>query len=191
MNTVKTYANVKTLGRRTMRAQRLVVTLGVLALASFARTARATPDFPGVIQQDVGSADPPACTICHNTPLGGFGTVTTAFGVYMRSRGLVAGDEASLRSALAAARAEKHDSNGDAISDIDALKGGKDPNAVVGTEGEPPEAYGCIGRVATRGSGPSDAWLALPALAVLGLARRRRAPVRSRAPGSRAGSRAD
>ena len=90
--------------------------------------ARATPDFPAAIARDLQLSAPPPCTICHATNQGGAGTVTKPFGKYLVSRGLVPFDESSLATALAAAAGEQHDSNGDGISDIDALKQGLDPN---------------------------------------------------------------
>ena len=102
----------------------------------------ATPDFPGAIQQQLGLAAPPACTICHATDAGGAGTVVKPFGVYLRSRGLQPFDETSLHNALLADIAEKHSSNSSGVSDIDALRAGEDPNAPGGDTGPTP-AYGC------------------------------------------------
>src|SRR5207253_9796153 len=94
----------------------------------------ATPNFPGVIQRQLGLAAPPQCTICHATDAGGVGTVVKPFGIYLRSRGLQPFDESSLQSALLADIAEYHSRNGSAISDIDVLKSGEDPDALeVGT----------------------------------------------------------
>jgi len=90
--------------------------------------ARATPNFPAAIQKNLQLSAPPACTICHATNDGGSGTVTKQFGKYLVSRGLVPFDENSLAGALAAAAGERHDTDGDGILDIDALKQGLDPN---------------------------------------------------------------
>ena|ERR1019366_1800319 len=140
--------------------------------------AEATPDFPGVIQQVVGSAAPPPCTICHNNPNGGLGTVTTVFGMYMRSRGLVPYDENSLRNALAAATGEQHSSSDDGITDIQALREGRDPNAGLGAATSqaqlPPPDYGCGAHVAPSSRGTSGAALFLAATAGIALVRRRR-----------------
>jgi len=100
----------------------------------------ATPEFPGVIQQQLGLAQQPPCTICHATNAGGVGTVVKPFGIYLRSRGLVPFDDASLRNALLADLAERHSSSG-GLTDIDALKAGKDPNGTDGSNLVP--AYGC------------------------------------------------
>jgi MYXO-CTERM domain-containing protein len=144
--------------------------------------ARATPNFPAVIQQVVGSAAPPPCTICHNNPNGGLGTVTTVFGMYMRSRGLVPYDENSLRNALAAASAEQHVSNGDGISDTQALREGLDPNAGSGgapTQSPlPPPDYGCGAQVASgQGGSASGPFLVAAGIAIV--RRRRRSMLRA------------
>jgi hypothetical protein len=108
-----------------MRAGALLV-LGVVLMAPIA--AQATPNFPAAIARDLQLSSPPPCTICHATNEGGTGTVVKPFGKYMISRGLVPFDESSLANALAAAEAERHDSNGDGITDVDALRRGLDPN---------------------------------------------------------------
>ncbi len=99
----------------------------------------ATPNFPGVIQQQIGLAQPPACTVCHATNAGGPGTVGKPFGIYLQSRGLVPFDEASLRNALLADIAERHSSSG-GLTDVDALRAGQDPN---GQGSNLVPAYGC------------------------------------------------
>jgi MYXO-CTERM domain-containing protein len=102
----------------------------------------ATPDFPAVIQQQLNLAQPPRCTVCHETDAGGIGTVVKPFGVYLVSRGLREGDETSLKNALLADAGEKHSSNG-RTSDIDALKAGEDPNGTPATAAVPDPAHGC------------------------------------------------
>jgi hypothetical protein len=125
--------------------------------------ARATPDFPAAIARDLALSAPPPCTICHATAQGGAGTVVKPFGKYMISRGLVPFDESSLATALAAAAGEQHDSNGDGISDIDALKQGLDPNGSPspGALLEDPQ-FGC--NASGRNGG---VWLVLVAIAWL------------------------
>src|SRR5215813_2015738 len=120
----------------------------------------ATPNFPGVMQRSLNLTSPPRCTVCHATDSGGSGTVVQPFGVYLLSRGLRAFDEASLRNALLAAAGENHISNGQGVSDIDALKAGLNPNAPAGSQGgaDLAPAYGC--------SSPGPANL----LSILGLA---------------------
>jgi len=106
----------------------------------------ATPNFPSAIQQQLGLAQPPPCTVCHATDAGGAGTVVKPFGIYLQSRGLVPFDEASLRNALTADIAEHHSSSG-ALTDVDALKAGLDPNGTGGSNLIP--AYGCSSTGAT------------------------------------------
>ena len=143
-----------------MRTRPLLL-LGLVLGAPLA--ARATPDFPAAIARDLQLSAPPPCTICHATDQGGLGTVVKPFGKYMVSRGLVPFDESSLATALAAAAGEQHDSNGDGISDIDALKQGMDPNgsAAAGALVEDPQ-FGCD--ASGRNGG---AWLVLVAIAWL------------------------
>jgi hypothetical protein len=117
----------------------------------------ATPNFPGDIQQQLGLAQPPPCTICHATNAGGPGTVVKPFGIYLQSRGLVPFDDASLRNALMADIAERHSSSG-GLTDVDALRAGLDPNGVQGTNLMP--TYGCTS------AGSTVDWLTLYALVI-------------------------
>ena len=106
--------------------------------------ARATPNFPAAIARDLQVSAAPACTVCHATNAGGAGTVVKPFGKYLVSRGLAPFDENSLSGALAAAAGERHDTDGDGILDVDALKQGLDPN---GTSSHGPSiedpTFGC------------------------------------------------
>jgi hypothetical protein len=135
----------------------------LLAMALFA-----TPNFPAAMARDLELPAPPRCTICHATDSGGAGTVVRPFGIYLRSRGLQAFDEESLRNALLADAGERHSSNGGGITDIDALKAGQDPNGPAATEVAP--AYGC-------GSVGSPNLLALLTLGAWAGTRRRRQEV--------------
>ncbi|WP_394849933.1 thrombospondin type 3 repeat-containing protein [Pendulispora brunnea] len=116
-----------------------------LRLASFvvvvsaALPASATPNFPSAIQRDLQLNAPPQCTLCHNNPAGGTGTVTQPFGMKMRSRGLVPEDEGSLQTALTALQAEGSDVDNDGVPDIQELRLGTDPNGA----GEETPSYGC------------------------------------------------
>jgi hypothetical protein len=102
--------------------------------------ARATPTFPDAIQRALTAAQAPPCAICHAGGVTGRGTVTTAFGQAIRARGLVANDETSLGKALAQMEADRVDSNGDGVLDVDELRAGEDPNAGAG---QVQVAYGC------------------------------------------------
>jgi uncharacterized protein (TIGR03382 family) len=126
-----------------------------------ASPAWATSTFPTAIKTHLGLASEPSqsCGLCHKNNQLGIGTVTTPFGTNMRMRGLKAGDEASLATALDAMAAENVDSDGDGVTDIDELKAGTNPNVVDGpTDGGmgggtgggagggselPPIRYGC------------------------------------------------
>jgi hypothetical protein len=142
---------------------------------SWAAVAKATPLFPGDIQMFVGSAVPPPCTICHTNPLGGIGTATTTFALYLRSRGLVAFDDTKLKDALAAAQGEGHSSNSQGIKDIDALRQGLDPNdPMVGTTPQTPPGFGCGAHIAPSGDAGMAAAPVLAAAAAIGALRRRR-----------------
>ncbi len=126
--------------------------VAVFAFAMAVSTrASATPGFPEVIRQELGMEENPHCALCHvGTPARG--TVQTPFGKYMRSRGLVARSDSSLKNALRAATGERQDSDGDGTTDVDELKAGQDPN------GDQPE-FGCVGRIAS-GKGDARAFLA-------------------------------
>ena len=142
------------------------------ALASLlaVRSAGATPNFPGAVARDLALEAAPDCSLCHQgTP--GRGTVNTPFGSTMRSRGLVAYDEASLRVALDALSAEQKDSDGDGAADVAELKNGSDPNAPPGGSSDPVPEYGCT--YASRRDLRSPAWPVVTVILLL-VARRRR-----------------
>ena len=140
-----------------MRIQDLVVAIALLATPI---AARATPNFPAAMARDLQLSSPPACTVCHATNAGGSGTVVKPFGKYLLSRGLAPFDEGSLAGALAAAGGERHDTDGDGILDVDALKQGLDPN---GTSSAPADledpSFGCSST--GRGGAESTVLLAL------------------------------
>lgn len=106
-------------------------------------------------------------------PERGGGTATTAFATYLRSRGLQAGDAVSLRTALAAARGERHDSDGDGISDVEQLKAGRDPSAGA-VDAAPPPEFGCSARVARSLRSSQLAEIIFVGLTMSWAARRRR-----------------
>lgn len=136
---------------------RLRLLLAVAFLGPLA--ARATPNFPEAIARDVQASGPPACTICHATNSGGSGTVVKPFGKYLVSRGLAPFDENSLAGALAAAAGERHDTDGDGVLDIDALKQGIDPNgSSTSSTGLEDPTFGCS---STRGGAENTVLLGL------------------------------
>lgn len=168
----------------------LLIALALFALTlSLAEPAKATPNFPPAIARDLSIASPPDCSICHDDgDRGGLGTVNTPFGKNMRARGLVAFDTGSLTSALEQMKAQKVDSAGDCLDDVDELELGHDPNVPDADGGcgdggamvtQTPESesptYGCVGSVAAPSSSGTAPFLAgLTALVGLVLGRRRR-----------------
>lgn len=99
--------------------------------------------YPPEVRAHLSLSYTPACTLCHETPSGGFGTVTTPFGKSMMARGLEAQNLSSLDTALDALAAEHTDSDHDGVGDIDELKAGSDPNVGGGGSVTPP-SYGCF-----------------------------------------------
>lgn len=99
--------------------------------------------------------------------------MTTPFGTAMRSRGLTAYDDASVRTALDALEAEHKDSDGDGTPDIAELRAGTNPNAAAGEEVVVPD-YGCTiagGRACPSGL-QTTYWLMGAAVAIRLLRRR-------------------
>jgi len=171
-----------------MSPSRLVASLLGLAAVAVAlacpSVAHATPNFPRAIQARLGAVSAPDCSICH-VGRTGRGTVVSPFGSAMRGNGLMAYDEGSLGRALQTLEADRVDSDGDGILDVDALRAGKDPNPAgtgdTGIEPETPE-FGCVGRVSRTGDVPLLGASALVVCgAILGARRRSRRRV-DRAP---------
>ncbi len=109
-----------------MRTSRAASALFVFTLAG---AARATPNFPPAIQQQLSLAAEPHCAICHSDgDKGGLGTVNTPFGRNMRQRGLVHFDTNALKNALDQMKVGHVNSAGDCLDDVDELKAGRDPN---------------------------------------------------------------
>jgi MYXO-CTERM domain-containing protein len=137
----------------------------------FPAVALATPNFPPEISAHLSLTYTPDCPVCHRgTP--GTGTATSPFAQSMKARGLVANDIGSLDTALDALAAEGTDSDGDGVGDIAELTAGTDPNIAGGANLTP--VYGCGARIApVAAAGPWALLLALPALGMLALRRRR------------------
>ncbi len=110
----------------------------------------ATPNFPAALQRLANADRAPDCAVCHQGTQAE-GTVVTPFGVAMREAGLKANDVESLDAAWA--QLGEHDSDGDGVSDKQALADGKNPNGAG-------FAYGCA-------SAPSAGWFWLPWLLAL------------------------
>ncbi|MBX3197397.1 MAG: hypothetical protein KF894_04500 [Labilithrix sp.] len=167
-----------------MLRRRLLALLSTSLLVASARTARATPNFPDVVASHLALDAAPPCTLCHvGTPARG--NVTTPFGATLRSRGAVAYDEAALRLALDALAAERKDSDGDGVPDIDELRAGDDPNGAPGAVTTP--EYGCaIGRATGAAGTATAAGAALGFALALTCTRRARRRARGAAAGARA-----
>jgi hypothetical protein len=157
-----------------MRTSRILLSgSALLGLMTVVVPASATPSFPGVIGAELGLSYEPPCAVCHRDGVTGNGTVTTPFGRSLLARGLVRGDDASLKSALAKLAADSVDSDGDGVPDLDELHSGSDPN-VEGGESlmGPAPAYGCGARVAPGAR--FEGWGALVVALGLAIGLRRR-----------------
>lgn len=156
-------------------SRRSSLVLGAVAAALMCTSvAKASDEYPDVIAQTLQAKVTPSCTICHASTAGGSGTVVKPFGVYLQQRGLVSNDANSLKTALTAMTGERHDTDGDGITDGDELKNGTDPNPSA-TSNVAEAAYGC-GRIAPRADQSGLAgWAALAVgTTLMALGRRRR-----------------
>ncbi len=152
--------------RRT-RARMGLVALGA-ALAFLPRPALSSTGYPAELQTQLGLSYTPACSICHAGGDADAGTVTTPFGTYMVSRGLVGGNNlASLDGAIAAMVGEKS-------IYLTYLQDDVDPNNP-STSPIPGVTYGCF-NVTDQGPSSGGLGLLLVGLAALCLVlpRRRR-----------------
>lgn len=111
-----------------------------LLVSTTTLVAHAMPTFPEQIQAHLQLASPPSCNLCHGSVTGG-GPVSQPFGQAMLAAGLNVTGGSTLTEALDQLDAEKTDSNGDNIPDIDGLRAGQEPTA-----GKPPVEYGCVMR---------------------------------------------
>jgi hypothetical protein len=110
--------------------------------------AHASPDYPGHLQTEQGVPCAPPCTLCHDSNLGGTGTVTSDFGQALLARGLTGGSSFdTLDAALTALADEGLDGDGDGTPDVDELLSGDDPNVDGGAlcaSPLPTPEYGCF-----------------------------------------------
>jgi hypothetical protein len=116
-----------------------------LASASWPGLARATPEYPSVIDATLGvSCGPPAarCLICHTTARGGQGTAEQVFVRHLKSLNFNHGhDPASLRNALNLLD-EQYDSDKDNVPDKEELRECGNPS---GDDLGSGPTYGCDG----------------------------------------------
>lgn len=133
-----------------------------------ASSALATSNFPAALRTKLTLSYDPQCATCHTNGITGKGTVNTPFGTSMRARGLVASDENSLNAAIDKMVTDKVDSDLDAVTDVDELKAGTDPNAKPGASSG--VGYGCN----ASGADPASLAIGLGVGVALLLSRRRR-----------------
>ena len=133
---------------------RILVTGVAFAVASvsFTSQAFATGRFPGIIYRDLYSSFTvapyhPPCSLCHSRGSTGAGTAQTPFALSMKARGLVAGDNASLTTALNSLQSDNVDSDNDGTPDVREIENDTDPNtpANVSLTGESGPNAGCGG----------------------------------------------
>lgn len=136
--------------------------------ALIALPAAASATFPPELKSKLNLAVIPDCTICHTSLIGGLGTVTNPFGQAMMAAGLGAANTAAIKPAADKLVADKTDSDGDGVGDIDELKAGTDPNVGGTKPGTTGPTFGCGGTAAPFGVFP------LAFVALLGLGRTRR-----------------
>ena len=130
--------------------------------------ARASSPYPAAVDSQLGMPCTPACTICHTTNAGGGGTVTRPFGIAAMDRGLEGGAQTDrLFAALDALQTDAVDSDGDGVTDVDALINGDDPNGGPALCDAISPQYGCFNHA-------SSAW-SLPGAFVAAFVLRRRA----------------
>lgn len=146
--------------------------LGLLLIAA----SYASGNYPGVLESELGLPCQPQCIACHATNAGGGGTVTQAFGLALKDRGLTGGGQSELlKTALAALDADGIDSDGDGTTDVDALAAGWNPNGgdpFCGEAALPTPTYGCFNHSPT-------ATASIGVLGALAVAVRRRRTNRS------------
>jgi hypothetical protein len=85
--------------------------------------------YPVEVRETLMLSEPPPCTLCHRSDVGGDGTVVTPFGRSMLELGATGdSNRATLREALLQSDSEGVDSDFDGVTDLDELRSGDDPN---------------------------------------------------------------
>lgn len=152
----------------------VVAFAGTLLLAP---SALGSPEYPSVIQDELGMPCAPQCTLCHTTNPGRAGTADQPF---VDTLGVASGDPDGLRSALQGLAGDgataAPDTDGDGATDASELSVGHDPN--VQGEGDIcalDVRYGCGARVEPQGPlSPAGSIAAMLTVLGLGLLARRR-----------------
>jgi hypothetical protein len=160
-------------------ATRLVAAGSFAAAALFTPHARALPEFPQVISEELATPCIPQCTLCHKTTQGGAGTTdeNKPFFISMLNAdaSFVTGNPDGVRSALGILATNLTDSDGDGMPDTEELSQGRDPNQ----DGEGQLCggirYGCGAHIAPSRSTDFGAVSAALAAVLALLATRRRA----------------
>ena len=159
------------------------VLVGLVTLAS-AHSAHASSSYPPEVQKALSKQFGkdycvPQCTLCHQTNVGGIGTLNS-FGSSLRAEtGLFVLNPGAVGPAFEKYFADKPnaDSDGDAMSDLKELEVGSSPSVKL-PRGEglvcPDITYGCGARVAAAPPPVDRLGLVSAGLAVLGLAALRR-----------------
>jgi len=166
----------------TMRT--LPIGVAVFAMLAVSGMAQATPRFPQVIYSYLYSdytVTPyqPPCAVCHERGSTGSGTAQTPFAISAKARGLQAGDNASLTSALDAMRRDGVDSDNDGIPDVQELEDNTDPNspADVSLSDQAGPNSGCGGGNKANASGRHAPTTAAGLMLLPMLRRRKRKPL--------------
>jgi hypothetical protein len=157
---------------------RAAFALALLAAMAAPSRIEASEPFPAVIRAELGLEAAPGCDLCHEAAATPVGAADQPFSRSAEARGLVAGDDSSLVSALAAMESDGVDSDGDGARDLDELWWGGDPNHAdlpVGGPREPP-SYGCAARPGAHEGGG----LLVVSLALLVASRRTRGAPRAK-----------
>lgn len=166
---------------------RVTPILVALMVTSLGESAVASPTFPPAVQDALGLACTPGCSICHIDNNGGPGRLNGGdFVNAMLNNGLAVGNPGTVASAIEGVMSQSPpvDSDGDGVDDVMQLEQGRNPvtgdrfcaGDGGGAVGPPPAKYGCGARIEPRGR-PDPVALGAGLLAALGFValRRRRA----------------
>lgn len=150
----------------------------VFLVLFWAGAAAASPDFPGLLQENLDMPCVPQCTLCHRDANGGRGTAIRPFAVTMIEEGLIGSEKETLRPALDGVEEGGYDSDGDGTGDLDELRDGANPNQE--GDGLLCAQYGCGARMAPDRGSFGTAALIVALILGLGLLRFRLRKEKSR-----------